>query len=114
MPVVGKVAGFLGDIVKKVIEFYANSQLLKDVFSFLQWIIGKVWDVLGWIIDKLKWLFDKVVMPILNGIETVYRFLKGGQPAAAKPVVKTEQSPEDKKQGETTNDTLKRIKDNRK
>lgn len=67
------VAGMVGDFV----EFVANSELLKDIFSFIGKIAGGLYDVIGYLVDGLKWVWNNVVMPILNGIEKAYRWIKG-------------------------------------
>lgn len=76
-PVIKKLVAAVFNIVGKLVTFIKNSQLLKDVFKFIYWVVGKLWDVLGGLIDGITWLFNNVVMPILNGIEAVYRFIKG-------------------------------------
>ena len=64
-------------MVGDFVEFVANSELLKDIFSFIGKIAGGLYDVIGYLVDGLKWVWNNVVMPILNGIEKAYRWIKG-------------------------------------
>lgn len=77
LPVVSKLWGFVSNMVKSLYNFIKESELLKDIFNAIYHIVGFVVDGVGLLIDGLKWLFDKVVMPILNGIEKAYRWIKG-------------------------------------
>ena len=76
-PVIQKIVAFVGDLIGSVYEFVSQSEIIKDIFSAIQGFISDVWDYIGYIVDLLKWLFDNIVMPILNGIEKAYRFIKG-------------------------------------
>jgi tape measure domain-containing protein len=118
VPGVQKIVGYVVHVVKKLAEFIGKSQLLKDIFSFIASVCSMMWDVIGWVIDKVKWLFDNVIMPILNAIETVYRFLKGGSKVEVKAdkdgTVTVEPLPEQKKTEEKTLDTLSDISKNTK
>ncbi len=76
-PVIQKTVSAVFNMVGKLIDFIKNSQLLKDIFSFIGTVVGWIWDMVGGLIDAISWLFDTIVMPILNGIEKAYRFIKG-------------------------------------
>lgn len=76
-PVIHKIVAFVGDLIGSVYEFVSQSEIIKDIFSAIQGFISGVWDYIGYIVDLLKGLFDYIVMPILNGIEKAYRFIKG-------------------------------------
>ena len=76
-PVIQKVAGFIFDIAGKLVEFVSNSTLIKDLFSTIGFILSGVFQLIGQLIDSLKWVFDNIVMPILNAIEKVWRFTHG-------------------------------------
>ena len=122
VPAVQKIVSYVVHVVKKLAEFIGKSQLLKDIFSFIGSVCGLIWDTISWMIDQVRWLFDNVVMPILNAIETVYRFLKGGSKVEVKAdkdgIITVEPPPEQKKNDEKTLDTLadisKNTKDNNK
>ena len=126
-PVLQKVVEFVGDMIGSVYEFVSQSELLADIFSAIQGFISGVYDVVGGIITALKWVFDNVIMPILNGIERVYRFVKdllGSKPsiaatAANAGVAAVPAAPKpktlDEKQGENKNsEVLKTIAQNTK
>lgn len=77
-PLVLKVWNAVSQMVVKLYSFVQSSQLLKDIFYGIYKVLSWVSDALGVLIDGLVWLFDHVVMPILNGIEKAYRFIKEG------------------------------------
>jgi tape measure domain-containing protein len=77
MPVISKIWGFISDIVKKVVTFVGQSQILKDVYTVISLIVGGIWDYLGIMIDGLRILFDKIIMPIINAIDNAYKFITG-------------------------------------
>jgi len=76
-PVISKIWSLFTDIVGSVIEFVSQSTLLKDIFTGISLIFTGVMGAVGLLIDGLKWVFDNVVMPILKGIEWVYRAFMG-------------------------------------
>ncbi len=76
-PFIQKIAMAVWNIVSRLFEFIKNAKLLQDIFRFVYWILDKVLGLIGGLIDGLVWVFNKVVMPILNGIEKVYRWIKG-------------------------------------
>ena len=66
------------------------------------------------LIDSLKWIFDKIIMPIINAIEKAYRLIKGSkaaQQATVKPVPLPE-SPKQEKTAATNTKLLYDIKTN--
>ena len=88
--------GIIGDFV----SFVSQSELLKDVFSSIGFWVGKIYDCVGYLVDGLKWVWDNVVMPLLNGIEKAYRWIKGSpmpggthKKSANAPVVPTAANP---------------------
>lgn len=91
------VSGIVNDVVK----FVAQSELLKDIFSFIGKIVGTIWDNLTGLINAVKWLWDNIIAPLLNGIETAYRFIKGSNkvPSGSNKPVKL---PENTQQKEST------------
>ena len=76
-PVIQKVWNAVWNIASKLIDWVKTSELLKDILKGIYSFFGTLLDGIGWLIDQLMWLFDNVVMPILNGIEKVYRWIKG-------------------------------------
>lgn len=76
-PMLQKIVDFVGDLIASVVEFVSSSELIADLFSAIQSFISYTYDSVVHIIDALKWVFNNVIMPIFNGIERVYRFVKG-------------------------------------
>lgn len=70
------ILGNVGSILSGMISWIGRSEILKDIFSATSTVLGKVWDVLTWVSEKLKWLWDSVLKPILDGIESAYRWVK--------------------------------------
>lgn len=117
VPVIQKVWGLVVNIVGKLFDFISKSELLKDIFGGIYSLFSAVYDIVGYVIDALSWLFDNVVMPILNGIEAAYRFIKGSSPQgqAASPLKFEPIIPSEEKKGQqTTQELLTNIADNTK
>ncbi len=117
-PVIMKIYSVFAEIIGDIVEFVAQSELLKDTFSFIGKILGGVADMFGYLVDGLKWLWNNIVMPILNGIEKAYRWLKGSDmeggsnkaitasPAAATPkTTEQKETPATKKLNEIAKNT---------
>lgn len=71
-----RIVGNVLQIVKGIFDWVGKSELLKDIFWVVQTIALKVWDVVSWVVDKIKWVWDNVVKPILDALETAYVWLK--------------------------------------
>lgn len=67
------ITGMVGDLM----SFVSSSELLKDIFSFIGHIIGGIGDMLRGLVSDVQWLWNNVIMPLLNGIEKAYRWIKG-------------------------------------
>lgn len=78
-PAITHMWDVVSGIVNDVVQFVAQSELLKDVFSFIGKIVGGIWDMISGLTDAVKWLWNNIVMPILNGIEKAYRWIKGSE-----------------------------------
>ena len=48
-----------------------------DLFNFMFKIIGKIYDIIQVIVKAVDWVFNKVIMPALRGIEKFYRWITG-------------------------------------
>lgn len=115
MPIVNQVFDVVTDIVGDIIEFVSQSELLKDIFSFIGKICEWIGEVIKKVVDVIKWIWDNVLKPILNGIEMAYRLIKRGSTeavaktkTAAAPVIDTKKAPEtttDKKIAEIAKNT---------
>lgn len=76
-PVVFKILGYVGSMVADLFNFIKSSELLKGILSLVVWAAKIALDVISWGADKIMWLWKNVIMPILNGIETAYRWIAG-------------------------------------
>lgn len=76
-PAIMHMWNVLSGIINDVVQFVAQSELLKDTFAFVGKIVGGIWDMISGLTDAVKWLWNNIVMPILNGIEKAYRWIKG-------------------------------------
>lgn len=110
VPLIQKLWGLIMNIVTKLFDFISKSELLKDIFGVIYEVFGAVYEIVGYVVDALSWLFDNVVMPILNGIEKAYRFIKGSQPAnnsnPTTPLPAPPPTPDEKKNQQTTQQLL--------
>lgn len=75
VPVVQRVFEVVAGTVGKLFEFIANSQFVKDIFDLILWATGKVWDIVKVMIDAVDWMFNKVILPALKGIEKAYKWI---------------------------------------
>jgi tape measure domain-containing protein len=84
---VGEVIGIVWDglssvfkvvwhILGGVLNWIGKSEILKDAFNVIKTIIMVVWDVIKWIADKISWLWDNVISPILDALESAYKWVK--------------------------------------
>ena len=79
------LSGIVWGIVKSVFQWAAKSELLKDAFLVVADIASMTWEVIKKIADLLKWLFDNVVMPVLNAIEAAYKWVISPKRIASPP-----------------------------
>lgn len=107
------VGGVLSDMVLDIVELVKSSTLLRDLFIVIGRIMDFVYMIVGWTVDQIKFLWDEVVMPILEGIEAVWRWLNGiEQKPSKKTVVETKASPETKEANALLADISKNTKTN--
>ncbi len=90
LPALQNMFNCLWEVIGAVVEFYNNSEMLKDIFSGLMSIIGGFFDILSGVFSLLSDLFMNVILPIWNVFEWVYRKVK--ELITGKPV-KQEKSP---------------------
>lgn len=77
MPLTENVYSMVADIVGDIAEFVSQSTLLKDIFSFIGKIVSGIGDMINALVTALKWVWNNIIMPILNGIEKAYRWVTG-------------------------------------
>jgi tape measure domain-containing protein len=64
-------------IVSGIIEFVKKSEILKDIFKFIGWIFEKVYGLVEVLMDGVVWLWDNVIKPIIEAIDSAYKWIKG-------------------------------------
>ena len=69
-------ASFVWSIASGIIDWVKNSELLKDVFGIIGWVVQKVYRAITFVIDGLKWAWENIIKPILDAINTVYTAIK--------------------------------------
>lgn len=115
-PVFQKLWNLVFNIVTSLFDFIKNSELLKDIFSVIYTLFGQVYDIIGFVVDALSWIFNSIIMPIINGIEKAYRFAKellgGDVTINQQATVTTVSSPLEKKDQQTTQQLLSNIAGN--
>ncbi|MFT3750967.1 MAG: tape measure protein [Agriterribacter sp.] len=74
--VIKSVGGFVWSIVSGIVEWVSKSELLKDIFWVIGGIVKGVGSVVMWVVDKLKWVWENVLKPILDAVNTIYTAIK--------------------------------------
>lgn len=74
----------LSDMASDLIEFIKTSILLRDIFLVIGKVVSMVGSMIKYVVDMLKWLWDNIVMPILNGMESIWRWLRGYEKKSGK------------------------------
>lgn len=116
VPLVQKLWGLIVNVVTKLFDFISKSEILKDILGVIMIVYEKLYEVIGYVIDALSWVFDNVVMPILEGIEKAYRWIKGSDLGEMKALQKIEfqqlPTPGEKKDQQTNQDLYREIAKN--
>ncbi|AZA84784.1 hypothetical protein C1637_18555 [Chryseobacterium lactis] len=87
----GSVFSAVWSIVSGIIDWASKSMLISDIFTGVYKILGAVLTVVGWLADGVKGVWDNVLRPILDKIETAYRWIRkivAGEEVAIEPKVK--------------------------
>ncbi len=66
----------IGSIVGGMVKWILKAEIVKDAVRLIHWVLGKAFDVVGWIGDKLLWIWENVLKPILDGIDSAYKWVK--------------------------------------
>lgn len=73
-------------LVKSVIDFVAQSEILRDFWDGLVWVFESVWDAISNGMNILSWVWDNVLKPILIGIDRIYQGFKAAFSELLKPI----------------------------
>lgn len=71
------IAMKLWSIISSMIDFIKKSELLKDIFRFVGWLFSEIGHAIMIIIDQIQWVWEHVLKPILEAIDTAYKWIKG-------------------------------------
>nr|WP_315032490.1 hypothetical protein [uncultured Chryseobacterium sp.] len=87
----GSVFGAVWSIVGGIIDWASKSMLISDIFTGVYKVLGAVLSVVGWLANGVKSIWDDVLRPILDKIESAYRWIRKivtGEEVAIEPKVK--------------------------
>ena len=76
VPFFEKLWGIVSDIVVDIVEFVSQSEILKDAFKLIGEFAASVYDWISNILDAFSWLWNNVVMPLLEGLDKAYSAIK--------------------------------------
>lgn len=63
-------------ILGGIIEWVHKSEIIKDIFRLIGWLLKGVGAIVEWIGDGLLWVWENALKPLLNGLETAYKWIK--------------------------------------
>ena len=70
------IAGHISMIVGRLVDWVANSTLVRDLFRAVLSVCGFIYDVIGKIAGAVQWIFSNVVIPLLNILDGIWVGLK--------------------------------------
>lgn len=76
LPYIGKLLGFVRNIVTEVIGFIQQSQLLKDIFEIITTVGTVLYTIIGKMVDVLGWLITNYLMVVLDVLDTIYSVIR--------------------------------------
>ncbi|WP_300978534.1 tape measure protein [Flavobacterium sp.] len=83
-PIVQNIAVKLWEFVARIAEFVRKSEMAKDYFRFIGWIMEKVGVIIGAVLNTILWAWDNIIEPMLTKIEAVYKWIKGNDTITVK------------------------------
>lgn len=105
--VIKRVAVAVFEILKSIFLFVEQSQIIKDLFSVISFIMRTVFSIIGWIVDKILWVWQNVIMPILKAVDYVWAKIRGKNEADFTVNVKAKTQGLPKKSASTLFETTK-------
>lgn len=66
----------IGKIITGMVDWATKSELMRDIFHGMQFIMISILEVVGWLGEKLAWVWEKVLKPFLANLELAYRTIK--------------------------------------
>lgn len=73
-------------LVKSVVDFVAQSEIIRDLWDGIVWVFERVWDAISNGMNILSWVWDNVLKPILIGIDRIYQGFKAAFSELLKPI----------------------------
>lgn len=86
MPAIANIWDKVTKIVSSIIEFVAQSELIRDLWDGIMGAIGLLADVFSAAFSVLSWVWDNVLKPILDGIDEIYKGFKAAFNELLKPI----------------------------
>lgn len=102
-----KLYNYLGNVISGWAKWISKSELMKDIFSWMVSWVKQLYMQFSALIDLMQWWFDNITMPILNGIESAYKLIKGTH--EVKITAETPQQKKDKEIREKNGEAQKKI-----
>ncbi|MEI7486873.1 MAG: tape measure protein [Chryseobacterium sp.] len=87
-----KAGVVVGTILGGIIQWVHKSEIIKDIFRLIGGLLKAAGDIIGWIGDGLLWVWENALKPLLDGLETAYKWIKemiGGDDTLTIEVKKT-------------------------
>lgn len=86
MPAIANIWDKVTKIVSSIIEFVAQSELIRDLWDGIMGAIGLLADVFSAAFSVLSWVWDNVLKPILDSIDEIYKGFKAAFDELLKPI----------------------------
>ncbi|MDM1557057.1 tape measure protein [Chryseobacterium indologenes] len=64
-------------IISGIIEWGSKSELMRDIFKAVNFVLVSILEVTGALGKLLGWVWDHVLLPFLETLEMVYKIIKG-------------------------------------
>ncbi|MPN32040.1 hypothetical protein SDC9_179516 [bioreactor metagenome] len=66
------ILGSVWKIVSGVVQWISKSEIIKDAFKVIHWFLGGIFDIVGWVGERLVYVWEEVLKPMLDTLESVY------------------------------------------
>ncbi|AKK74438.1 hypothetical protein OK18_19090 [Chryseobacterium gallinarum] len=63
-------------IISGIVDWVSKSELIRDIFKGMQFVLISILEVVGWIGEKIGWVWDNILRPFLDNLEGAYKMIK--------------------------------------